>query len=164
RPGQPPPLQQFSESARPVIRSDGEDWWSVDWSSIEPVILANAAGDRDFIEPFNNGGDLYIPLARSAGLIPSVVSDEAAADHPGRKQAKQVLLAAVYAQGLPPLSGDLAISSEQARRPQQGIRRSMATTFEFMDHVQGLCKWSGASWTILGRMLDERLPNGDIVD
>lgn len=161
---QDPPLQQFSESARPVICSDGEDWWSVDWSSIEPVILANAAGDRDFITPFNEGGDLYIPLARRAGLIPSDVPDADAKGHPGRKKAKDVLLAAMYGQGLPSLSEKLGITYEEARRIQQGIRRSMATTFEFMDTVQNGCKWSGASWTIMGRMLDERLPNGDIVD
>lgn len=157
-----PALQQFSEDARPVIRSDGEDWWSVDWSSIEPVVLANCAGDRDFIEPFNAGGDLYIPLARNAGLIPNSVSDEAAANHQGRKQAKVMLLAAMYGQGLPSLAASMGITMDEAKKIQGGIRRAMSATFAFMRNVESACESSGASWTILGRMLNEAFPDGDI--
>lgn len=157
-----PPMQQFSESARPVICSDGEDWWSVDWSSIEPVVLANAAGDTDFITPFNNGGDLYIPLARSAGLIPSSVSDEDAAGHPGRKQAKTMLLAAMYGQGLRSLSERMGISIDEAKRIQGGIKQAMRQTFAFMDNITQTCARTGSSYTIFGRMLNETLPDGTI--
>lgn len=157
-----PALQQFSEDARPVIVSDGEDWWSVDWSSIEPVVLANCAGDRDFITPFNEGGDLYIPLARNAGLIPSSVSDEQAASHKGRKQAKVMLLAAMYGQGLPSLAASMGITMDEAYKIQSGIRRAMSATFAFMKNVEASCASSGASWTILGRMLDERFSENEI--
>lgn len=157
-----PALQQFSEDARPVIRSDGEDWWSVDWSSIEPVVLANCAGDRDFISPFNAGGDLYIPLAKSAGLTPKSMSDEQAASHPGRKQAKVVLLAAMYGQGLKSLAAGLGISIDEAKRIQAGIRTAMSDTFSFMRNIESACEQTGSAWTILGRMLDERFPDGSI--
>lgn len=161
---QDPPLQQFSKDARPVICSDGEDWWSVDWSSIEPVVLANCAGDIDFLREFNEGGDLYIPLARSAGLIPSSVSDAEAKDHPGRKQAKVMLLAAMYGQGIPSLASSMGVSLSEAYRINDGIKRSMQRTFSFMESVQQSCKWSGASWTIFGRMLNETYVNGDVND
>lgn len=153
-----PPLQQFSEDARPIICADeGEEFWSVDWSSIEPVVLANMAGDRDFIEPFNNGGDLYIPLARKAGLIPPSVSDADAAHHPGRKKAKRVLLAAMYGQGLRSLSEEMGISVDEARGLQQGLRRAMEVTWSFMESVTRHTERTGFSYTIWGRMMDERL-------
>lgn len=155
-----PPLQQFSEDARPVIIADGNDeLWSVDWSSIEPVILSNMAGDVDFITPFNNGGDLYIPLARRAGLIPPNVSDEAAASHPGRKKAKQMLLACMYGQGMRSLSESMGISVDEAYQIQAGLRNAMHVTWNFMDSITAGTRRSGFSWTIWGRMMDERLPD-----
>lgn len=158
-----PPLQQFSEDARPVITSDGdEELWSVDWSSIEPVVLANMAGDKDFITPFNNGGDLYIPLARKAGLIPPNVSDEDAASHPGRKKAKQMLLAAMYGQGLRSLSEAMGISIEEAQSIQDGIRNAMSVTWDFMNSVTATTRRTGFSYTIWGRMMDEHLTPNEI--
>lgn len=158
-----PPLQQFSEDARPVITSDGdEELWSVDWSSIEPVVLANMAGDKDFITPFNNGGDLYIPLARKAGLIPPSVSDEDAASHPGRKKAKQMLLAAMYGQGMRSLSEAMGISIEEAQSIQDGIRNAMSVTWDFMNSVTATTRRTGFSYTIWGRMMDERLTPQEI--
>lgn len=158
-----PPLQQFSEDARPVITSDGdEELWSVDWSSIEPVVLANMAGDKDFIDPFNNGGDLYIPLARKAGLIPPSVSDEDAASHPGRKKAKQMLLAAMYGQGLRSLSEAMGISIDEAQSIQDGIRNAMSVTWDFMNSVTATTRRTGFSYTIWGRMMDERLTPHEI--
>ena len=155
-----PPLQQFSEDARPVIIADGDDeLWSVDWSSIEPVILSNMAGDVDFITPFNNGGDLYIPLARRAGLIPSNVSDEDAAGHPGRKKAKQMLLACMYGQGMRSLSESMGITVDEAYQIQAGLRNAMHVTWNFMDSITANTRRSGFSWTIWGRMMDERLPD-----
>lgn len=159
-----PPLQQFSADARPIITSDGEKLWSVDWSSIEPVVLANCAGDQDFIGPFNEGGDLYIPLARRAGLIDASVSDEDAASHPGRKRAKTILLAAMYGQGTESLADGMGISVREAGELQAAIRDAMHTTFDFMRSVRGGCRTSGFSFTITGRMLDERMPNGQIAD
>ena len=155
-----PPLQQFSEDARPVIAADGDDGlWSVDWSSIEPVILSNMAGDTDFITPFNNGGDLYIPLARRAGLIPANVSDDDAASHPGRKKAKQMLLACMYGQGMRSLSEGMGISVDEAYQIQAGLRNAMHVTWSFMDSITAGTRRSGFSWTIWGRMMDERLPD-----
>lgn len=158
-----PPLQQFSEDARPIICADGdESLWSVDWSSIEPVILANMAGDTDFITPFNNGGDLYIPLARKAGLIPASVSDEEAASHPGRKKAKQMLLAAMYGQGMRSLSEGMGITVDEAYSIQSGLRRAMHVTWDFMDKLTMSTKNTGFSYTIWGRMMDERIADGEI--
>lgn len=155
-----PPLQQFSEDARPIIAADGDDGlWSVDWSSIEPVILSNMAGDVDFITPFNNGGDLYIPLARRAGLIPPSVSDEDAASHPGRKKAKQMLLACMYGQGMRSLSEGMGISVDEAYQIQAGLRNAMHVTWNFMDSITANTRRTGFSWTIWGRMMDERLPD-----
>lgn len=159
-----PPLQQFSEDARPVIVADDcdGDLWSVDWSSIEPVVLANMAGDVDFITSFNNGGDLYIPLARKAGLIGPEVSDEEADHHPGRKKAKRVLLAAMYGQGMKSLAEQMGITVDEAYDLQNGLRKSMHVTWDFMDSVKRLTERTGYSYTIWGRMMDEHMPDGEI--
>lgn len=159
-----PPLQQFSADARPIIIADEDDLWSVDWSSIEPVVLANCAGDAGFITPFNEGHDLYIPVARAAGLIPPEVDDVAAKDHKGRKNAKVILLAAMYGQGITSLAKQLDITVDEARALQDSIRMEMHDTFEFMRGVQNECRIYGASYTVMGRMLDERIATGEIVD
>lgn len=152
-----PPLQQFSEEARPIIVADRGDLWSADWSSIEPVVLANCAGDADFITPFNNGADLYVPVAKAAGLTPASMSNADARRHPGRDQAKIVLLASMYGMGQGTLAADLGVSLDQARALQNRLRSAMTETYTFMDAVKGACRQSGASWTISGRVLDERV-------
>lgn len=158
-----PALQQFSEDARPVICADpGETWWSVDWSSIEPVVMANCAGDRAFIDPFNQGHDLYIPVARAAGLIPHDISEEDAASHPGRKKAKVVLLAAMYGQGVRSLAANLNITVDEAYALRDALRHAMQRSFAFMDNITSVADRTGQIHTISGRVLDERDYSGKI--
>lgn len=152
-----PPLQQFSEEARPALVADpGRELWSVDWSSIEPVVLANCAGDVDFITPFNRGEDLYLPVARAAGLIPWDLSDEEAMEHPGRKKAKVIQLAGMYNMGLRTLAKSLKTDINTAASLQAGMRAAMATTYDFMDYITDECANTGCVITIAGRVLDER--------
>lgn len=155
--GSSPAVQQFSAEARPAIVSDEGDLWSVDWSSIEPVVLANCAGDHNFISPFNDGGDLYIPLAKAAGLMPADISDKDAKDHPGRKKSKVMLLAQMYGQGLRSLAAANGWTVDEAASISEAIKSAMAPTFSFMNQVQSTCKRSGYSHTITGRLLDERM-------
>lgn len=153
-----PPLQQFSEDARPALVADpGRELWSVDWSSIEPVVLANCAGDRSFIEPFNRGEDLYLPVARAAGLIPLNLSDAEAMEHPGRKKAKVILLASMYNMGVATLAASLKCTIPEAHALQARMREAMAVTYGFMDQVTASCAANGNVVTIAGRVLDERI-------
>ena len=157
-----PELHQFPGNARGIILADDEPGWtSVDWSSIEPVVMAVCAGDNDFITPFYAGHDLYVPVAREAGLIPSTVSDADAKNHKGRKVAKVILLAGMYGQGLKSLAEGLSaalkepVSVDTAADLSRTIKGAMPVTFDFMDRVQAVAEAGNSVTTIAGRVLDE---------
>lgn len=125
-----PPLQQFADVERGIILPDpGHAWTSIDWSSIEPVVCANCAGDREFLAGFNDhGADLYAPIVASAGV--------------GRKVAKVVLLAAMYGQGRALLATNLTHATgevhteDDARKVQDKVFQSMPETRRFLDALR----------------------------
>lgn len=155
-------LQQFPGNARGILIADEEPGWSsVDWSSIEPVTMAVCAGDIDFLTPFYNGGDLYIPIARAAGLIPPDVDDKSAEKHPGRKVSKVVLLAAMYGQGKTSLAANLTralgrdVTPDEAGELRLKIQAAMPTTFAFMKNLERHAEAAGVVTTVMGRVLVE---------
>lgn len=155
-------LHQFPGEARGILVPDHEGGWSsVDWSSIEPVVMAVCAGDNAFLAPFYAGGDLYVPIARAAGLIPPEVDDIAALKHYGRKVAKVVLLAAMYGQGKASLAANLAgamnrkVSLDEAGDLRQKIQQAMPITFAFMKDIERYAESTGTVCTITGRVLNE---------
>ena len=157
-----PELHQFPGNARGIILADEEPGWtSVDWSSIEPVVMAVCAGDNDFINPFYEGNDLYVPVARAAGLIPATVSDSDAKNHKGRKVAKVILLAGMYGQGSKSLAESLSaalkeqVDRDAATNLSNTIKQAMPVTFDFMDNIQSMAEGKNAVTTIAGRVLDE---------
>ncbi|MGP9760886.1 DNA polymerase [Corynebacterium sp. AOP12-C2-36] len=153
-----PAIQQFSDEARKAIISDTGRFWSVDWSSIEPVVLANAAGDINFIEPFNRGHDLYVPTAQKAGLIPAELSEAEAMEHPGRKKSKTMLLAQMYGQGLGSLAAAHGWEEVEAERIADGMRAAMGPTFQFMERVRSSCAANGGFHnTLSGRVLEDTI-------
>lgn len=149
-----PELQQFPSDARPILIADpGRQWTSIDWSSIEPVVLANAAHDWTFIGEFNNGGDLYIPAAKIGGLIPAHLSEEEAKEHPGRKQAKVVVLANMYGQGKQLLASNLGVSVDEAMQIKDQYNQGMQKTVEFLNAARGFAEEHGFIRTLDGRGL-----------
>lgn len=95
-----PPLQQFDAQARGIILADeGDELVSIDWSQIEPVTAANIAGDHGVLQRYEDDTlpakerDAYLGIAEFAGI--------------SRSQAKVVLLAQMYGEGLLKLAGDL---------------------------------------------------------
>ena len=133
-----PELQQFPADARPIIVSD-TGLTSVDWSQIEPVVMANCAQDWGFLEPFEAGGDLYAPIVEAAGVT--------------RKVAKVLLLAAMYGQGRNSMAAALGISTEEAQRLQAGMFSAMPTTRGFIDRLRQIGEDHGLIITADGRVL-----------
>lgn len=133
-----PELQQFPADARPIIVSE-RGLTSVDWSQIEPVIMANCAGDLAWLEPFEAGGDLYAPIMAAAGIE--------------RKVAKVLLLAAMYGQGRESVARDLGITEDEAMRLQAGMFSAMPTTKAFMDNIRRIGEQHGQIITADGRIL-----------
>lgn len=136
-----PELQQFPGPARPILVPDpGREWVSIDWSSIEPVVVANCAGDRDFLAGFNDhGADLYAPIVAAADV--------------DRKVAKVVLLAAMYGQGIALLASNLGVTEDQARDLQRRVFAAMPATRRFLDALRTTGDSKGATMTADGRYL-----------
>lgn len=135
-----PALQQFNAEARPIITATpGDTMTSVDWSQIEPVVLANMAGDREFMAPFEAGADLYEPIQRSAGIE--------------RKQAKVVLLASMYGQGDTSLSESLGQSLAAAKQIKRQMFAAMPKTERFIGTITTIAETYGVVPTVGGRVM-----------
>lgn len=136
-----PELQQFPAPARPIIRWDSpQGAVSIDWSAIEPVIMANCAGDHDFLHGFNTDPttDLYDPIVQTAGVT--------------RKVAKKVVLATMYGQGITSLAKELGIPADEARDVKNRVFAPMPATTEFMANIQATGEAHGRIMTADGRM------------
>lgn len=132
-----PALQQYPGALRRML-TVGERITSLDWSSIEPVFLANAAGEAALIEQFEAGGDLYQPVADAAGVE--------------RAQAKTVLLAAMYGQGIPSLAMRLGVSEDEARRINKDVFVRMPKASALMEKIRGFGDTAGFVPTMSGRI------------
>jgi DNA polymerase I-like protein with 3'-5' exonuclease and polymerase domains len=91
------PIHQFPEDARGVVLADpGDALTSIDWSQIEPVLVANIAGDVEPLMAYESGeADFYQAIGEQANV--------------SRPTAKVVLLAQLYGEGLKKLATDLGI-------------------------------------------------------
>lgn len=140
-----PEAQQFPAEARPILVPDnpgeGKGWTSIDWSAIEPVTMANAAGDVEFLHGFNNNGaDLYAPIVEYAGV--------------DRKTAKVVVLGAMYGQGIKLLATNLGVSEDEARTIQSRVFGAMPKTAALLDNI----RYTAESYKCIMTMDGRRLP------
>lgn len=137
-----PELHQFIADARTVIEKDDKHTGlvSIDWSSIEPVVVANLSGDLGPIERFESGHKLYDVISSAA--------------HVPYKVAKMVLLAALYGQGLKSLSGKLGVDPDQAKALQTKVFDAMPMTRRFLGWSTAWSEEIGKTWTVSGRIID----------
>lgn len=136
-----PEFQQFPALARPIVVWDEpEGAMSLDWSSIEPVTMANCAGDHDFLHGFNTDPttDLYDPIVKGEGIE--------------RKLAKKVMLATMYGQGVRRLAAELGISEDEARTAKKRVFAPMPATLSFMENIQRTGSDYGVIMTADGRI------------
>lgn len=146
-----PALQQFPGPARKIIVDDGQGFTSIDWSSIEPVTLANMARDVGFLLPFEEGADLYEPIQRAAAV--------------NRGVAKVVLLAgALYGQGNRKLALAIKRSVEGAAQIKQQMYTAMPESAKFMKLTKEIAVQHGIALTVSGRILTIPNVNGKLLD
>ena len=148
-----PPIQQIPSAARPMIATGDESWVSIDWTSVEPMIAAYASGESWVTESVLSGGDLYVPIARRAGLIPDDVSDTDALHHPGRKQAKTILLGLLYGMGVNALATSLDTDANAASSLRNAINGALPHIAQRSDHLRHIAETSGVVVTAMGRVL-----------
>lgn len=133
-----PPLQQYPSGVRRMLRFDGPVT-SLDWSSIEPVFAANAAGDTAVLAEFEAGGDLYLPVADAAGVP--------------RKTAKVVLLAQLYGQSVGALSVGLGRSEEDTADIVEAVMGRMPQVRSMIRAIRTACNSIGFVQTLSGRVV-----------
>ena len=130
-----PAIQQFPNAVRRMFGFD-RPVTSFDWSSIEPVVIGNLAGAD--MSGFEAGGDIYMPVAHRAGVT--------------RSEAKTVLLALLYGQGVPGLALRLNVSEDDARAVSQAVKGAMPEVSRVIASVRGYGDRYGAIQTISGRL------------
>jgi DNA polymerase-1 len=136
-----PALQQFTAGARQALLADeGDALTSIDWSSIEPVLTANFAGDMKLIEAYESGEKFYDVVSRAAGV--------------SYKKAKVIVLAKLYGQGLRSLSAGLGIELDEAKRLDAMVAAAMPMTDRFTKWAGVWSEETGKTWTLSGRIID----------
>lgn len=137
-----PELHQFLADARTVVTRDDEHSGlvSIDWSSIEPVTIANLAGDLAPIERFEAGEKLYDVVSTTAGV--------------SYKVAKTVLLGSLYGLGIRSLSARLGVEKDDAKAIQAQVFEAMPRTRRMMGWAAAWSEEVGATWTVSGRIID----------
>lgn len=136
-----PELHQFPDAARGIILEDmpGSGITSVDWSSIEPAILAWAANDLGFIVPFERGADLYEPIVESANVVRGV--------------AKTALLAQLYGQSLWKLALRIKKDKEETKLIRDQMFAAMPVCELFMGKLKAIADQYKIIPTLGGRIL-----------
>ncbi len=143
------PFQQFSAGARGIVVAEPDtSLVSIDLSSIEPIIMANAAADTPLIEAYEGGGDLYAPVVDLTGV--------------SRPLAKVVLLAQMYGQGLDLLAANLGYvwqADQPSPRDRAGAIRdtvmgAMPAVRKYLDRLRNIGNQYGKIITVSGRVLD----------
>lgn len=142
-----PPLQQFPAGARGIILADrGDTLTSIDWASIEPVLLANIAGDIEPLKPFElEGRKFYHYIQTQTG------TDEAT--------AKKVVLAQLYGEGNKKLAADLTLatgkkwSANEAKDLSQKIFTSLPRSAQHLRTIKQCGDQYGKIITLSGRIV-----------
>ena len=136
-----PPLQQMPPAARGILTADeGDSLSSIDFSQIEPYVIANIAGDLAPLKGYENRtSDMYTDIAAFASAR--------GIDMP-RPVAKMVLLAALYGQGKAQLTKKLGLDPGPLVEREDGswthtydeARDIQDRVFEVLPQTQGLMK------------------------
>lgn len=141
-----PELQQFPGDARGVLCADpGQTLVSIDWSAIEPIMLANIAGQQSMIDSYEAGEDIYAPVMATAGVT--------------RKVAKVVFLAGTYGQGKDLLASNLSqargehVDIEEAEAIQRAVMDAMPAIEASLNTIKAMGNQHGYVVTIAGRPL-----------
>jgi len=109
-----PNLQNLPGRARKLfIAPDGQVIFGIDFSQIEPRVLAHITGDEELRKPYLEGYDLYSTLAARTFKVPI---EQCGDGSKYRKMMKTGLLAVMYGTSMWTLSKQLGISVEEAEQ------------------------------------------------
>ena len=138
-------LRKEERSLRSVFGPvPGREWWTVDYSQIQPVIFAMCCGDKAFAAAMRRGEDPYLFVARRIYDIPEGTEPEKYQ----RDNAKTVLLAFLFGAGEHRLSQSSGVSGLYAL-----LKTKMPAVLAFMQQIESQIRNHGFVSTLGGYKL-----------
>lgn len=146
---QEPNLQNLPKDARKlIVAPKGKLILGIDFSQIEPRILAHITGDQEFRRPYLEGTDLYSTLASKTFKKPI---EECGDGSKYRKMMKTGLLATMYGTSNFTLAQQLGISVEEAEQFIQDFLHAYPVVAEWIDGIHNFVNENGYVETLYGR-------------
>lgn len=146
---QEPNLQNLPKDARKlIVAPEGKLILGIDFSQIEPRILAHITGDMEFRRPYLEGTDLYSTLASKTFKKPI---EECGDGSKYRKMMKTGLLATMYGTSNFTLAQQLGISVEEAENFIQDFLHAYPVVANWITSIHNFVDESGYVETMYGR-------------
>lgn len=144
-----PNLQNIPYQARKMfIAPEGKILVGMDFSKVEPTILACMSKDPKFLKPFQEGLDIYSSLASGTFHKPIEECGDGTRE---RKMMKTGLLATMYGTSMFTLSEQLEISVEEAEEFIERFLTNYTIVSNWIDGVHELVDQQGYVETMFGR-------------
>ena len=121
---------------------------SLDYSQLEPRIMASLSGEEALIDAYRRDLDIYKFIGSK---IYKVKPEEI--DKSTRQRMKAILLGMIYGKTAHSLSQDLEISESEAQELIDEFFRSFPKVKKWIDNQHKLVEKEGGIWTPLGRFI-----------
>lgn len=146
---QEPNLQNLPKDARKlIVAPEGKIILGIDFSQIEPRILAHITGDEEFRRPYLEGTDLYATLASKTFKKPI---EECGDGSKYRKMMKTGLLATMYGTSTFTLSQQLDIPLDEAEAFIADFLSAYPVVAGWIDGIHKSVDATGYVETLYGR-------------
>ncbi len=146
------------------MATEGYAMISSDYSAQEPRLMAHLSQDKQMIQAYLDGKDLYVEIAAIAFDTTYDECLEFRADgskNPEGKErrsiAKAIVLGVAYGKGIPAIAKDLNISVEKAQKIYDRIMKEFPGLKKLMEESEKSARERGYVETFWGRK--RRLPN-----
>lgn len=144
-----PNLQNLPYNARKMfIAPEGKLIIGSDYSQIEPRFLSHITQDKDFMNPYETGRDLYSEIASKVFKKPL---EECCDGSKWRKMAKVVLLGMMYGISSMSLAEQFSLSNEEAEQIYKDFHESYPVMKAWFDAVNEKADTFGYVETAMGR-------------
>lgn len=144
-----PNLQNLPYQARKIfIAPEGKILVGMDFSKVEPTILACMSMDEHFLQPFIDDVDIYSALASRTFHKPIEACGDGTTE---RNMMKTGLLATMYGTSMFTLSEQLGISIEEAEEFIERFLTQYDVVAKWIDSVHELVDRQGFVETMFGR-------------
>lgn len=135
-----PNLQNLPQKARKmIIAPKGKVIVGIDYSQIEPRVLAHISGDEHLIDAYVQGKDLYTEMAMGVFNLERKYCLDGAMSPDGsyepRKRIKAVLLGIMYGMGSYTLSQSVQSSVDEAEKLIEDFFKTYPTVKQFIDET-----------------------------